>query len=151
MPQLAKNRKAFADYDILDKFEAGIALTGPEVKSTKAGQINLKGAYVSLTGDQIWLKQTYISPYRYAKGSQKDYNPDRHRRLLLKRGEIKSLIGKTGSKGLTIIPLSVYTKGGLVKVEIALVTGKKKWDRRADIKKRETDRKINRALRQKNR
>lgn len=149
MPQLANNRKARAEYTILETFEAGIRLTGPEVKSAKAGQLDLQGAYVSIDDEQARLKEMYISPYRLARGTQTAYDPNRPRQLLLKKSEIHTLIGKTKTPGLTLIPLSVYTKDGLVKIEVALVTGKKKRDRRAEIKKRETDRAIRRALRQK--
>ncbi|MFC1662669.1 SsrA-binding protein SmpB [Patescibacteria group bacterium] len=149
VPQLANNRKAKAQFKILEIYEAGIALTGAEVKSAKLGDIDLKGAYISIDNEQAWLKQSRIAPYRFAKGRQVDYQADRDRRLLLNKSEIKTLIGKTKTPGLTMIPITVYTKGGLVKIEVALVTGKKKRDRREEIKKRDTDRKIRRVLRQK--
>lgn len=149
MPTLAANRKARAEYTILDTLEAGIALTGAEVKSAKAGEIDLHGAYVSIDNAQAIIKEMHISPYKLAGGTQTNYQPTRQRRLLLSKNEIKELIGKTKTPGLTLVPLSVYTKRGLVKVEVALVTGKKKHDRRREIRKRETDRTIRRALRQK--
>lgn len=149
MPTLAINRKARAEYTILDTIEAGIALTGAEVKSAKAGEIDLHGAYVTIENEQAVLKEMHISPYKLAGGTQTHYQPTRQRRLLISKQEIKELIGKVKTPGLTLIPLSVYTKRGLVKVEVALVTGKKKHDRRREIKKRETDRSIRRALRNK--
>lgn len=145
MPTLTTNKKAFHDYHILEKYEAGFVLTGPEVKSTKKGQINLKGSYVMARGNEIWLINCHISPYRM--GNLKNYKPTRDRKLLLNKKEISSLIGKLQSKGLTVLPLSVYTKGSLVKVEVGVAKGKKEYDKREIIKKRESNRAIQRALR----
>ncbi|PIY96271.1 MAG: SsrA-binding protein [Candidatus Kerfeldbacteria bacterium CG_4_10_14_0_8_um_filter_42_10] len=147
MPSLAKNKRAFFDYEILDKWEAGLVLSGPEVKSAKAGQINLKGSFVSIVDEKPMLINCHIAAYQSAKDSQKDYDPTRTRKLLLNKKEIGSLIGKTGQKGLTLLPLAVYTKKGLVKVEIGLGRGKRKQDKRETLKKRATDREIRRALR----
>lgn len=149
MPTLAVNRKARAEFTILDTLEAGIRLVGAEVKSAKAGEIDLHGSYVTIDGEQAFIKEMHISPYKLSGRLDTAYRPTRQRQLLLNKNEIKELIGKTKTPGLTLIPLSVYTKRGLVKVEVALVTGKKKHDRRREIKKRETDRTIRRALRQK--
>ncbi len=147
MPTLATNKKALFDYQVLEKIEAGVALSGPEVKSTKLGQINLKGSYISIDGEnQVWLVDVHISPYRPATSVQKDYQPNQRRKLLLKKKEIDYLKGKNKEKGLTILPISVYTKGSLIKLEIAVVKGKKKYDKRETIKKRETDREIGRKL-----
>lgn len=147
MPSLAKNKRAFFDYEILERWEAGIILTGAEVKSVKAGQVNLKGSFVVLTEEQPFLINCHIAPYKQAKGTQKDYLPTRTRKLLLNKKEIKSLIGKAAQKGLTLLPLSVYTKKGFVKVEIGLGRGKKKKDKRELLKKKAADREIRRALR----
>lgn len=145
MPTLTTNKKAFHDYHILEKYEAGIVLSGQEVKSVKVGQINLKGSYITSHGDEIWLTNCHISPYKMA--SLKDYKPTRDRKLLLNKKEISSLIGKLQSKGLTVLPLSVYTKGSLVKIEIGVARGKKEYDKREIIKKRDSDRQIQRLMR----
>jgi SsrA-binding protein len=148
MPNLATNKKAFADYEILEKLEAGLVLTGPEVKAAKASQINLKGSYVSIgIDDSINLIGAHISPYAPARGAQTGYDPTHSRKLLLKKQEIDRLRGKQREAGLTILPLSVYTKGSLVKLEIGIARGKRKYDKRASIRKRETDRDIRRLLR----
>lgn len=147
MPILAKNKRAYFDYNILEKWEAGLVLTGPEVKAAKAGQINLKGSFVSVLQEKPLLINCHIALYKPAKGVQKNYNPTHTRKLLLSRKEIKSLIGKTAQKGLTLLPLSVYTKKGLVKIELGLGQGKKKKDKREVLKKRAADREIRRALR----
>lgn len=142
MPQLAKNKKALFDYDILEKFETGIALSGAEVKSAKNQQINLKGSYATILGDEAFLVNAHISSYKPAAAKQKDYDPTRKRKLLLHRKEIERLKGKMAGEGLTIVPISVYTKNNLIKVEIGLARGKKKYEKRETIKKREVDRRI---------
>lgn len=149
MPTLAHNKEAAFHYEILEKFEAGIKLSGPEVKAAKAGQINLRGSYVSFIKNEPFLVNAHINPYKPAAGAQKDYSPTRERKLLLRRKEINYLRGKTASSGLTIIPLSVYTKNVLIKVEIALARGKKIYDKRESIKKREIQRQMRRMIRQK--
>ncbi|MCD6470992.1 SsrA-binding protein SmpB [bacterium] len=147
MSLITTNKKALYNYEILEKFESGIILSGPEVKSVKNGQINLKDGYVSIDSNKTpWLINVHIAPYPPASQIQQDYNPTRARKLLLKKKEINYLFGKTKLKGLTIIPLKVYTKGGLIKVEIGLVRGKKKYDKREVIKKREVERKISQKL-----
>lgn len=147
MPTLATNKRAHHDYLILSEYEAGIVLTGPEVKSTKLGHINLKGSYVSVRNGQLLLVNSHISKYhRDASGS---HEPTRERKLIMRRTEIDSLLGKEKSQGLTIVPLSVYTKGGLIKVKLGVCRGKKQHDKRAAIKKKESDRRIQRSLRQK--
>ncbi len=145
MPVLAKNKKAYFDYEILEKFEAGISLIGQEVKSIKMGRISLKGSYVVLKNEEIFLIGCHIPAYQ-PKNAPPDYDPERSRKLLLKKKEIRSLIGKTKQKGLTLIPLKVYTKRGKIKVEIALVKGKRKIDKREIIRKREIEREIRKAL-----
>ena len=148
--QIASNREGLFNYEVLEKFQAGISLTGPEVKSVKAGRISLKGSYIRIDGDsEVWLINCFVAPYLPAKSHQENYRPDRHRKLLLHKKEISSLIGKSKQKGLTIIPTSVYTKRGLIKVDIALVKGKSMVDKREKIKKREVERQIKRTLKQK--
>ncbi|MDD5566799.1 MAG: SsrA-binding protein SmpB [Patescibacteria group bacterium] len=146
MPTLATNKHARFHYDILDEFEAGIALTGAEVKAVRLGQVNLKGSYVSIHENIPLLFNCHISPYAPAKGNQRHYLPTRPRLLLLREAEIKNLIGKSSVQGLTLIPLSLYTKGSLIKVSLGLGRGKKQHDKRATVKKRETERNIRRAL-----
>ncbi len=146
MPILAVNRRAGFDYEILDKYEAGIVLFGHEVKAVKSGQISLKGSYVTLKKTkkllpEVNLTNAHISLYKYAS-NVKDYDTDRPRRLLLKKKEITRLVGKKAEQGLTLVPLKIYTKRSLIKLEFALARGKKKYDKRETIKKRETDRKI---------
>jgi len=149
MKLIQKNKLAYFNYEILEEYEAGIALTGPEVKSVKLGQVNLKGSYVTIKNEEPWLINAHISPYKMATGAQKNYDPTRPRKLLLKKKEIKSLIGKEKSQGLTIIPLSVYILRRFVKIKLGLARGKKKRDKREIIKKRETERRIQRIMRQK--
>ena len=145
---LAENKKALHDYKILEKWEAGLKLTGAEVKAAKKGQINLKGSYVTVRENppSVWLKGAHIAKYAKAGYAQKDYNPLRDRQLLLNKKEISSIIGKRRQKTLTIMPLLVYTSQRLVKVEIGLMQGKKKFDKREDLKKREFIRKKQRLL-----
>ncbi len=148
MPSITKNKRVFYDYSVLEKFEAGVVLTGAEVKSVKAGHINLKGSYVSVRDNELWVLSAHISAYKMAS-SQAGYDPTAARKLLLKKAEIATLIGKLSTKGLTVLPLSVYTKGSLIKIEVGVCRGKKKHDKRELIKKRESDRSIQRLLRDK--
>lgn len=144
---LTTNKKAYFDYEVLETFEAGIILTGPEVKSVKKGQINLTGGYLTIDKFGIpWLINVNIAPYPPAWQVQQNYEPTRSRKLLLKKKEIDSLIGKVKMKGLTLIPLEVYTKGGVVKIKIGLCRGKKKYDKREEIKKREWQRQKERLM-----
>lgn len=150
MSSITVNKKALADYTVIEKFESGIVLSGPEVKSVKAGQINLKGSYVSVgPTDDVYLVDAHISSYKQAAANQKNYSPTQKRKLLLKKREIDYLRGKSREKGLTIMPISVYTKGSLIKVELGLVKGKRQYDKRESIKKKELDRNIRRQLRRK--
>ena len=153
MKIIAKNKRAHLDYDILDKWEAGVILTGAEVKSAKAGQINLKGGYVTIHGSSLSLINVHISPYQKASHAQKKNDPTRSRRLLLKKSEIKKVMGRLGgaNSGLTLVPLSVYNKKGFLKVEVGLGKGRKKADKREYIKNKETNLRIRKALRGKNR
>ncbi len=148
MAVLADNKKAYYNYQILEKFEAGIALIGQEVKSLKTKGVNLAGSYVILKNGEIFWIGVHIPPYQ-SKNAPPDYNPERSRRLLLKKSEIKYLIGKSKQKGLTLIPLRVYTKKGKIKLEFGIAKGKKKFDKRELIKKREIEREIQRTLKEK--
>ena len=146
MPTLANNRRATHDYQILEKFEAGLMLSGAEVKSAKGGRINLHGAYVIPKGTELWLTGVNIAAYVPAKGSQVGYEPEHDRKLLLKRAELSYLMGKLGQGGLTVVPLSVYTSHRFVKVELGLARGKTRYDKRSTLRKRETDREVRRTL-----
>ena len=148
MKEITKNKKAYFNYEILEKLMAGISLIGQEVKSIKSGRISLKATYVVLRNEEAFLIGANIPPYQ-PKNAPKDYNPERSRKLLLKKSEIKYLIGKTKQKGLTIVPLRVYNIRGKIKIEIGLVKGKKKFDKREIIKKREGEREIRRILKEK--
>ena len=145
MKILAENKKAYFNYQILEKFEGGISLIGQEVKSIKTRGMNLAGSYVVLKNEEVFWIGARISPYQ-PKNIPPDYNPERSRKLLLKKSEIKYLIGKTQQKGLTLIPLLIYTKNGKIKIEFGLAQGRKKFDKRDLIKKREVEREIERAL-----
>lgn len=145
MKTLSQNKKAYFNYQILENLEAGISLIGQEVKSIKSGRINLAGSYVVLKNEEVYLTGANIPPYQ-PKNAPLDYNPERPRKLLLKKSEIKYLIGKTKQKGLTLVPLKVYTKRGRIKLEIGIAKGKRKTDKRELIKKREADREIDREL-----
>jgi SsrA-binding protein len=142
---IIENKKAYFNYQILEKFEAGISLIGQEVKSIKSGRINLAGAYVVLKNSEVYLIGANVSPYQ-PKNAPLDYNPERSRKLLLKKSEIKHLIGKVQQKGLTLVPLRIYTKRGKIKLEFGTAKGKKKVDKRELIKKRETKREMEREL-----
>jgi SsrA-binding protein len=137
---VAQNKKAFHDYFILESFEAGLVLTGSEVKSLRGAHIQLKDSYVSFRGSELWLQNCHISPYN--SSSYNNHLPERHRKLLLNRSEIDKIITKLKERGLTMVPLKVYFKGGKAKVEIALVKGKKDFDKRESIKKRDVKRQL---------
>ncbi len=144
MTNLADNRQAFFDYEILEKFEAGIVLSGPEVKSVQKGGINLKGSYITFHKTDAMLTNAHVSPYKFANLSEK-YNPTASRKLLLHKKEIAYLRSKSMEKGLTVVPLKVYTSGRHIKIEVAVAKGKQLFDKRASIKKRDTEREIARA------
>ena len=146
MAILADNKRARFDYEILETIEAGIALFGHEVKSVKTGHVSLRGSFVTIRGDNLMLTNALIPFYPFA-GDPSGYDPTRPRRLLVKKNEAKRLIGKVRTSGLTLIPLRVYTKRHLIKVEFALAKGKKEYDKRATTQKREANRKIARAMR----
>ncbi len=148
MPTLATNARAKFDYDILKKFEGGLVLTGQEVKSVRAGNVSLKGAYATLHGEEVFLLNAHIGPYKKA-GALVGYEPTHTRKLLLRRREIKELIGAIQSQGLTLIPMSLYTRGRRLKVELGLARGRKKYEKREVIKKRDIEREIRTALKRK--
>lgn len=150
MPTIAQNKKGLHDHFVIEQFDAGIALSGPEVKSIRAGRINMQGSYISVDkSNELWLVGCHVGPYSPAATIQKNYNPTRSRKLLLTKKEISYLAGKYREKGLTILPISVYTKGGLIKVSIGIVKSKKERDKRQIIKKRQTDREIRHELKRK--
>ncbi|HDL74898.1 MAG TPA: SsrA-binding protein SmpB [bacterium] len=152
MKIFAKNKKAYFNYEILETFEAGISLIGQEVKSIKSGRINLNGSYVVLRqsenkkgSPEVFLVGTTVPPYQ-PKNAPSDYNPERSRKLLLNRSEIKHLIGKTKQKGMSLVPLRAYAKRGKIKIEFGIGKGKKKADKRESIKKREVEKEMRRAM-----
>lgn len=147
MKTLAENKKAYFSYNILENFEAGISLNGQEVKSIRMGKINLLGSYVVIRNGEAYLVGANIPPYQ-PKNAPEGYDPQRSRKLLLKKKEIGYLIGKTKQKGLTLVPLRVYTKNRLIKLGFGLVKGKKEFDKRESIRKKEDKRKMERAIRQ---
>lgn len=142
---LAKNRRANFDYELRDHYEAGLVLTGQEVKSAKTGHISLNGSFITRKGHELYLTNSNIPPYKFA-GIIKNYDPTRPRKVLVKKSEIKYLIGKLTTEGLTLVPICVYTKRKLVKLEFAVGKGKKKFDKRDNIQKREMKRRMERTL-----
>jgi len=144
MPELSSNKRARFDYEILKEYEAGIVLWGFEVKSVKGGRMNLAGAFVVLRENEAWLLNASISPYQ-EKNTPADYNNARSRKLLLHKSELKELIGKSAQRGLTIVPLSVYSKRGKIKISVAIARHKKAKDKRETIKKREARREMDKA------
>ena len=141
---LAVNRKARRDFELLDRFEAGLELLGTEVKSIRAGRVQLKDSYVEVRDGEAFLVGAHISPY--AHGNRQNHDPERRRKLLLKRREIDRLFGRTTLQGLTCVPLSVYLKGSRIKLEIALARGKKLYDKRLAEKKKVLDREAEEAV-----
>jgi SsrA-binding protein len=146
---IATNRRARHEYHLLERFEAGLVLTGTEVKSLRQGQATIERAYADVRDGQVWLVGAHISPYEQA--SLGSHDPDRDRKLLLHRKEIASLIGKVKERGLTLVPTQLYFKNGRAKVELALARGKEQRDKRRDIAKRDADRQIERALKTRSR
>lgn len=145
MTTYAENKKLRFDYEILETFEAGLRLTGQEVKSIRTQSVSLKGGFVTFHNNFAYLINVHIPPYKHA-GPMPGYDPLQNRVLLLKKREFEYLKEKSQEKGLTIAPLSLYTKGRHIKLEIALVRGKKQFDKRESIKKREINREIHRSL-----
>lgn len=144
---LVSNKKARFNYEVLETFDAGVELFGHEVKSLRLGRGKLEGAHVVVRGGEAYLVGASIAPFQ-PSNTPKEYDPERPRRLLLTRSELKALIGIEASKGLTLVPLSLYNKGRYLKLSFASVRGKKKYDKREDIKKRESDREMGRVLKQ---
>ncbi len=141
---VATNRKAYHNYLIQDSLEAGIVLTGTEIKSIRAGRVSLGDAYVKPEAGELWLLNAHIA--RYEAGSYLSHEPTRPRKLLLHRRQIDNLTSKVSEKGLALVPLRLYIKGSIVKVEVALAKGKKLYDKRESIVRRETEREMERAL-----
>ena len=141
---IAKNKKAFHDYFITEKLEAGIVLSGTEVKAVREGRLNLKDSYAHIKDGEAFLLNCHISPYSH--GNRQNHDPTRTRKLLLHRKEIRKLIGKTREKGLTLVPLRVYLKRGRIKVELGLARGKRLYDKRETKRLKEMDREARAAM-----
>lgn len=142
---VADNRRARHDYHILDTLEVGLVLTGTEVKSLRLGHVNLREGYASVEHGEVFLHNVHISPYE--QGNRYNHEPLRKRKLLLHKSEIMRLVGQTREKGLTLVPLRLYFKRGRAKLELAVAKGKKQYDKRQDIAKRDADREMARAMR----
>jgi SsrA-binding protein len=145
MKVVASNRRARHDYEILDTFEAGLALEGSEVKSIREGKVVLKDSFAHVRDGEVWLVGTYIAPYEFSRGG--GHEPERTRKLLLHKREIGRINAKLGEQGLTLVPLQIYLKDGRAKVELGLGRGKRTIDKRETIKERDQQREIERALR----
>ena len=141
---IAQNRKARHDYAVLDTYEAGVMLTGTEVKSLRLGRASLVDGFATIDDGEVYLRNVHIPEYE--QGSWTNHEPRRVRKLLLHRAEIERLIGKTKESGLTLVPLSIYFSSGKVKVELALARGKRSYDKRQDLARRDADREVRRAL-----
>ncbi len=139
---ISSNRKANFEYNILDRLEAGIVLTGTEVKSLREGKVNLQDSYGRVKNDEIWLVNSHISEYKF--GNLNNHDPLRTRKLLLNRREIRKIRQQLQEKGLTLVPLKMYFKGSLVKVEVGIAKGKKLYDKRESTKKRDVERSLRR-------
>jgi SsrA-binding protein len=144
---ISENKKAYHDYFVEETFETGIALTGTEVKSLRENRATLRDAFATVRAGEVWLHHLHISPYSH--GNRSNVDPDRPRKLLLHKSEIRYLIGKTKEKGFTLVPLKMYfAENGLAKVELGLVRGKKLYDKRDTIAKRDQERDVERAMRE---
>lgn len=141
---ISNNRKARHDYHILDRYEAGIVLTGTEIKSIRSGQVSLRDGYAVVENDEAWLNNVHIAPYE--SGSHQNHEPRRRRKLLLHRREINRLAGRLREKGLTLVPLRLYLKNNRAKVELGLAQGKRQYDKRATLKAEDARRQIARAI-----
>ncbi len=146
---VATNRKAFHNFSILETYEAGLVLRGTEVKSLRESQVNFKDSYASIDNGEAWLIGCHISPYHH--GSDANHDPERRRKLLLHQREIKRLLGKVAERGLTLVPLRLYFKGGRAKVELGLARGKKLHDKRATIRERDERREMAKEARERQR
>jgi SsrA-binding protein len=143
---VAENRKAFHDFHILETFEAGMALVGTEVKAIREGNVNLRDSFARVESGEIWIYNVHINPYSHR--GYADHEPTRRRKLLLRRPEIRKLIGKTVEKGMTLVPTRLYFRNGYVKVAIALAKGKKTHDKRETVKRREAARETRAAMKE---
>lgn len=141
---VAKNRKAFHDYEILERFEAGIVLQGTEVKSLREHNVNLRDSYAQIVDNEVWLENCHISPYSH--GNIENHEPRRSRKLLLRRREINKLMGEVAKTGLTLVPLGIYFSGGKAKVELALARGKKLYDKRETARRKVIEREVEKEL-----
>ena len=146
---IAENRKAFHDFHLLETFEAGLVLLGTEVKAIREGRVNLRDSFARVEGSEVFIYNVHISPYSHR--GYADHEPLRRRKLLLHRSEIRKLIGKTVEKGMTLVPTRLYFKDGRVKVAVSIAKGKKDYDKRETIKKRETDRETRAAVKSRGR
>lgn len=144
---ISKNKRASFDYELLERFEAGLALMGTEIKSIRNHQANLQRSYVQNRNGELWLIESHIAPYAF--GNRENHEATRPRKLLLHRREIGKIIDQMAQKSLTLVPTRLYLKNGRAKVEIALARGKRKGDKRADLAKKDSDRQVERALREK--
>jgi SsrA-binding protein len=145
---ITDNRRARHEYFILETYEAGIALTGTEVKSIRMGRVNIKDSYAMIHGGEVYIENMHISPYE--QGNRFNHEPLRRRKLLLHKREIRKLIGETTQKGLTLVPLKMYFSRGKVKIEIAVAKGKKLYDKRHDLAEKDAKREIDRSLKERN-
>jgi SsrA-binding protein len=146
---VAENRKAFHDYHIIETLEAGVALVGTEVKSIREGNVNLRDSFARVESGEVWIYNIHINPYSH-RGSS-DHEPTRRRKLLLKRAEIRKLIGKTVEKGMTLVATRLYFRNGHVKIAIALAKGKKEHDKRETVKRRDAERETRAAVKERQR
>jgi SsrA-binding protein len=144
---IARNRRASHDYHLLEHFEAGLALTGTEIKSVRAHKVSLQRAFVSPRGEELWLLEANIAPYEH--GNRENHEATRPRKLLLHRREINKILDALQTKGMTMVPTRMYLRDGWAKVDVALAKGKKLYDKRADIARRDSERQVERALREK--
>ncbi len=142
--QVATNRKALYEYFIEDRFEAGIALTGTEIKSVRAGRVNLRDCFVLIRNGEAWLVNVHIAPYDF--GNRENHEPRRERRLLLHKQEIRKMLGKVSERGWTVVPLNMHLVKGRAKVEVALVRGKRQYDRKDAVAERDADRELRRQI-----
>ena len=143
---VANNKKAYHDYHVLEKFQAGIVLTGTEIKSIRKGQLNLKDSFAKIEDGEVWLHNSHIS--KYEQGNIYNHEPERKRKLLFKKKEIEKLIGKLKGTGLSLVPTKVYLLNGWAKIEIALVKGKRQYDKREDMAKKSIKREMDRAAKE---
>jgi SsrA-binding protein len=144
---VANNRRATFDFHLLERYEAGLVLTGTEIKSVRANQVSLRRSYVQNRNGELWLIEAHIAPYEH--GGRENHEPTRPRKLLLHRSEINKIIDKMVQASLTIVPTKLYLKDGRAKIEIALARGKRKYDKRQALARRDAERQVERALRQK--